>query len=248
MRTLVTGAAGRVGTAKCEALLTLGHTVVGYDRRPARISHDAFTGITRSLEDATALREACIGVDAVLHISAFMSWAPGDRERLFNANVTGTLNALAAAVADRVGRFIFASTGEVYPDRSPAYLPINEEHPRRPTSPYGLSKPMAEQAVEFHHRCHGLETVILRFSPCDRVARPEQLLLWAALLPESQGPPAARLRQHRHGAPAGALGHGREQARGELQRRRPPLPHGHLRYPRHRPGCHPGTHVGGGGG
>ncbi len=164
MRVLVTGAAGRVGAATCEALLARGHNVVGYDLRSVQIAYDRFAAITGSLEDAPALHQACTDVDVVLHLGAFMSWDPRDQARVFSSNVTGTLNTLAAAAGNEVDRFVFASTGEVYPDRNPAYLPIDEQHPRLPTSSYGLSKLMAEQAVDFYQRCHKLETVILRFS------------------------------------------------------------------------------------
>lgn len=117
-----------------------------------------------NFSEIEALAEACDGVDAVLHLGAFMSWNKEDQSKIFEANVTGTQNVLAAAVAGGAKKFIFASSGEVYPDRNPQYLPIDENHPTRPTSPYGLSKLMAEEAVRFYYRVHGLPSVILRFS------------------------------------------------------------------------------------
>lgn len=164
MKILLTGSAGRVGRSITEKLLARGDSVVGYDMATSPLVHPAFQQIVGNLIDAPAVHDACAGVDAVLHIGAYMTWLAAERSQLFEANVTGTLNVLAAATAHDVHKFVFASSGEVYPDRNPVYLPIDEKHPRRPTSPYGLSKKMAEDAVRFHERVHGLPAVILRFS------------------------------------------------------------------------------------
>lgn len=164
MKILLTGSAGRVGRSLTERLLTRGDSVVGYDRVSSPLAHPHFKQVAGNLTNAQAVHDACAGVDAVLHIGAYMTWLAAEKAQMFETNVTGTLNVLAAATAHQVKKFVFASSGEVYPDRNPAYLPIDEKHPRRPTSPYGLSKKMAEDAVSFHERVHGLPTVILRFS------------------------------------------------------------------------------------
>jgi UDP-glucose 4-epimerase len=104
------------------------------------------------------------GVEAVLHLAALMSWYPDDEAALFDVNVQGTYNLLRAAARAGVGRFVFASSGEVYPELNPAYLPIDEAHPTRPTSIYGLTKLLGEEMVQhFAHRT-GLRYCILRFS------------------------------------------------------------------------------------
>lgn len=164
MKVLLTGSAGRVGRVIAETLLVRGDTVVGFDKISAPWKHPRFTQIEGDLADAQAVQAACAGADAVLHIGAYMTWLASEQAQLFEANVTGTLNVLAGAQSEGVKKFVFASSGEVYPDRNPAYLPIDEAHSRQPTSPYGLSKKMAEDAVRFHERVHGLRAVILRFS------------------------------------------------------------------------------------
>lgn len=164
MRILITGSAGRVGQTIAQILLARGETVIGYDRVVSSWEHPKFHQIVGNLTDERAVHDACAGVDAVLHLGAYMTWLPSERSKLFDSNVTGTLNVLSGATAHGVRKFVFASSGEVYPDRNPAYLPIDEKHPRLPTSPYGLSKKMAEDAVRFHERVHGLLSVILRFS------------------------------------------------------------------------------------
>lgn len=158
---LVTGSAGRVGRAVVAALVGRGRAVRGFDLRPSGTGEREIVG---SLEDAAKLAEAAEGVSDVLHLGAFMSWAPADRDRMFAVNVEGTRRLLDAASAAGVRRFVFASSGEVYPENRPEFLPVTEDHPLRPNSPYGLTKLLGEELVRFHQRTASMETVILRFS------------------------------------------------------------------------------------
>jgi UDP-glucose 4-epimerase len=93
-----------------------------------------------------------------------MSWLPADAGRVYAANATGTFHLLRAAAAAKLRRFVLASTGEVYPEVRPRYLPVDESHPREPTSVYGLSKLLAEEMTAFFQRTQGLPFVILRLS------------------------------------------------------------------------------------
>ena len=158
---LVTGSSGRVGRAVVAALRAQGRTVRGFDLKPSGTGGEEVVG---SLEDAQALSDATKGVSAVLHLGAFMSWAPADRDRMFAVNVEGTRLLLDAAAAAGVRRFVFASSGEVYPENRPEFLPVTEDHPLRPNSPYGLTKLLGEELVQFHQRAGRMEMVILRFS------------------------------------------------------------------------------------
>jgi UDP-glucose 4-epimerase len=105
---------------------------------------------------------AAEGCDKVLHIGAFMSWHPKDNVAMFHANVTATQMLLEAAKLNRAQRFVFASSGEVYPETRAISLPVTEDHPRNPISFYGETKKLGEDLVEFY-RGQGLETTILRF-------------------------------------------------------------------------------------
>ncbi len=158
---LVTGSAGRVGRAVMAALRAKGRDVRGFDLRPSGMDGEEVVG---SLEDSALLGQAVEGVIDILHLGAFMSWAPADRERMFSANVDGTRRLLEAASAAGIRRFVFASSGEVYPENRPERLPVTEDHPLRPNSPYGLTKLLGEELVRFHQREALMETVILRFS------------------------------------------------------------------------------------
>ncbi|WP_312794609.1 NAD(P)-dependent oxidoreductase [Tianweitania sp.] len=157
---LVTGSAGRVGRAVVAALRSQGRSIRGFDLRSSGLADE----VVGSLDDAQAVAQAMSGINDVLHLGAFMSWVPADQQRMFTANVEGTRILLQAAANEGVRRFVFASSGEVYPENNPQFLPVTEEHPLQPTSPYGLTKLLGEELVRFHQRAGRMETVILRFS------------------------------------------------------------------------------------
>ncbi|THK39485.1 NAD(P)-dependent oxidoreductase [Ensifer sp. MPMI2T] len=164
MKVLVTGSAGRVGSFVARQLLASGRQVRGFDLRSAGLEDAAFEEVVGAFDDREAASRACEGIDAVLHLGAFMSWLAGDRDKLFRANVEGTRIVLEAAAAAKVGRFVFASSGEVYPENKPEFQPITEDHPTKPLSPYGMTKLIGEELVKFQGRASAMETVILRFS------------------------------------------------------------------------------------
>mgnify|MGYP003624477284 FL=1 len=161
---LVTGSSGRIGSAVVEALLAKDLAVRGFDLRASGRTCGHYDEVTGSLDDARAVENAVSGVDAVLHLGAFMSWAPQDKANMFSANVEGTRLLADAASAAGARRFVFASSGEVYPENAPLSLPVTEDHPLNANSPYGLTKLLGEEIVRFHQRAGKMETVILRFS------------------------------------------------------------------------------------
>lgn len=164
MNILVTGSAGRVGSAVVGRLLEKGYRARGLDLRPSGRDHDRFSEVVGTVDNPGTAQQALRGIEVVLHLGAFMSWDPKDRSKLFQANVEGTRVLLEAAAGEGVRRFVFASSGEVYPETNPERLPITEDHPLNANSVYGLTKLMGEELVRFHQRTGTLETVILRFS------------------------------------------------------------------------------------
>ncbi|TKT79150.1 NAD(P)-dependent oxidoreductase [Aquamicrobium sp. LC103] len=164
MTILVTGSAGRIGSAVVKALLARGETVRGFDLRESGLAHPSYSEVVGAFDDRAKCEIATAGAGAVLHLGAFMSWRAEDRDRLFAANVEGTRRILEAAASAGTRRLVFASSGEVYPENVPDYLPVDEEHPFRPNSAYGLTKLLGEELVRFHERTGSMETVILRFS------------------------------------------------------------------------------------
>jgi UDP-glucose 4-epimerase len=169
-RVVVTGAAGRIGQLLIDLLRGRGSQVVGIDVAPGADIQVDLSAIRNSTSE---LRSALAEAGAVVHLAALMSWDESRAEEVYQVNVTGTLNllrSLESATATRPPRVVLASTGEVYPELAPAYLPIDESHPTRPTSHYGLSKLMAEQAVQFYGRRTSSPPVILRFAHTQRAS------------------------------------------------------------------------------
>jgi UDP-glucose 4-epimerase len=101
-------------------------------------------------------------VDYVIHNTA----QPGvrssveDPRRVNDVNATGTLKILLGCMDANVDKFIYASSSSVY--GRVVYLPLDEEHPTTPISPYGVSKLAAEHYCRVFHEIYGLKTVSLR--------------------------------------------------------------------------------------
>ncbi|MGQ9726811.1 MAG: GDP-mannose 4,6-dehydratase, partial [Candidatus Bathycorpusculaceae bacterium] len=117
-------------------------------------------GDVRKPED---IRKALEGVDAVCHLAAIVNIPLSiENPSLVNeVNVQGTLNLLEASMKHGIQRFVYVSTCAVYGEAK--YLPINEDHPTNPLSPYGASKLAAEHYCKVFHQIYGLKTVCLRF-------------------------------------------------------------------------------------
>ena len=142
MNVLLTGSSGRVGRAVASELLSNGHSVTGFDFVPPAKPLDGVRYVQGSLSDFPAVAAVCGqgGFDAVAHLGAFMSWNETDIRKMYDSNVTGTFNLLESCKMAGIGKFIFVSSGETYPEGNAAYLPVDEEHPQKPMSFYGETK------------------------------------------------------------------------------------------------------------
>lgn len=163
MRVLVTGSNGRVGRSVVAELIRQGHSVVGFDLGPAPAEMANFRYLQGALEDPAAVDHAAADVEAVIHLGALMSWAEADAPKVFTSNVTGTFTLLEAVARKGLKRFVFGSSGEVYPENRPVFLPLDEHHPTQPNTAYGMSKLLGEDMVWFYARKYGVPTVVLRF-------------------------------------------------------------------------------------
>jgi nucleoside-diphosphate-sugar epimerase len=118
--------------------------------------------------DLDALRPAIRGQHAVVHLAAIDSSVTAPPEVVFDANVRGTWNVLHAAAEAGVERVVICSsssaTGLDYtnPRLPPVYLPIDEDHPLRPSQAYGLSKQLDELIAQSFGSRGGMEVVCLR--------------------------------------------------------------------------------------
>ncbi len=119
--------------------------------------------LQHSITDLEKLREACRGVDYVIHLAARTSVPRSVKDPIETnrVNVDGTLNVLVAARDANVKRVVFAGSSSVYGE-TPT-LPKIESMPTSPISPYGVSKMVGEVYGQVFQRVYGLEFVSLRY-------------------------------------------------------------------------------------
>lgn len=158
MRIAVTGAAGFLGSHVADHLAAAGHDVWAVDQK---ISARRRT-VEADLLDADSLGAAFRGADAVCHLAAVGDvYLAAEKPALAaSVNVTGTANVCEAALAEKVGRLVIASTWEVY--GHPHYQPLDEDHPTEPDHPYNITKLAGEQLGRAYVRLKGLDLVALR--------------------------------------------------------------------------------------
>ena len=168
MRLLVTGGAGYIGSVTAAHLLRDGHAVTVLDNLSAGQSAavPAEADLVRGdLADgeATARLLRDRQIEAVLHFAGSISVAES-MERpgwYFENNVTNGLRLLEAMRAAEVRRIIYSSSAAIF--GAPARVPIAEDEPSCPTSPYGESKLAFERMLEWYRRQHGFRSVTLRY-------------------------------------------------------------------------------------
>jgi len=172
-RYLVTGAAGFIGSHLVERLVREGAQVralVHYSSRSGhgtldllpddiRASVDVIAG---DVTDATCVHDAVAGCDVVLHLAAIISIPHSYRavEQCLAANAAGAMRVLEACRRHGVRRLVHTSTSEVY--GSARVVPMSEDHPIAPQSPYAATKVAADALVMAMHRSHGVPAVIVR--------------------------------------------------------------------------------------
>jgi nucleoside-diphosphate-sugar epimerase len=188
VRIAVTGVAGDVGGFVARELAGAGHAVVGVDlREPTGLPLQRFAradvGAPPELETAFA------DCDAVVHLAAVRDPGIVPDAQLFQVNVVGTFNALEAAVASGVRRFVLASSeaviGLAAPGAVPDYVPIDEQHPLRPADVYALSKVLGEDLCRSYADRGALSTVCLRTAYVYSLAWRDDAL--ASLASETRG-------------------------------------------------------------
>ena len=100
-------------------------------------------------------------VDIIIHCAAQISINKSVEDPIFDAevNILGTLRLLEFARKNKVEKFIYLSSAATI--GHPVFLPITEEHPRNPLSPYGLSKYFAEKYVQLYADLYDLNSVVI---------------------------------------------------------------------------------------
>ncbi len=170
MRIAVTGGAGFIGSHVVEAYLAAGHEVLVIDslwehgggRRENVPAGARFIQMDIRDEAITALI-AEFAPEIVSHHAAQHSVAISARDPIYDArvNVVGLLNVLEAAQRGGSRKVIFASSGATF--GTPERLPITDATPQRPTSPYGITKMVAEHYLRFYRASRELDFTALRY-------------------------------------------------------------------------------------
>ena len=176
MTSIVTGVAGFIGSTLAEALLEQGDSVIGIDcfldyyerelkeKNLERLNaSEGFHLVEDPLQEINLTR-LLEGSDRLFHLAAQAgvraSWG-SDFSIYTTNNILATQKLLEAAVTSELRSFVFASSSSVYGDS--AALPMKEDVPLHPVSPYGVSKLAAEKLCELYFLNHGLPTVSLRY-------------------------------------------------------------------------------------
>ncbi len=167
MRVLVSGGAGYVGSVTVEQLTLTGHEVVVLDSLATGHRESVAPGATLSVhsvrdKDAVVALLRQHHIEAVLHCAARSLVAESLREPglYYSENVVGGITLLDALREAGVDRIVFSSTAAVYGD--PDKVPIRENAPTRPMSPYGATKLAFEGAMAWY-AAYGLRSVSLRY-------------------------------------------------------------------------------------
>ncbi len=174
-RMVVTGAAGFIGSHICEALVARGDDVLGidcftdyYDVAQKRANLSALAGNPRFQlveESLTRLDLKCTlsGAGVVFHLAAQpgvrKSWG-SDFETYIENNVRAT-QMLCEAMKGSSARLVYSSSSSVYGQT--AQLPMREDHPTQPNSPYGVTKLAGENLCLLYAANHGLSVAALRY-------------------------------------------------------------------------------------
>lgn len=168
MSILVTGGAGYIGSHMVHALVDAGEPVVVID--------NLSTGFIQALpphvplvvgnigdRDLLSVVIAEHGVNAIIHFagSIVVPESVADPLGYYHNNTSNSRTLIEAAVSSGVKSFIFSSTAAVYGD--PASVPVNEDAPTNPMSPYGRSKLMSEWMLHDAGIAHDLRYVVLRY-------------------------------------------------------------------------------------
>ncbi len=174
---LITGVAGFIGSNLLETLLKLNQKVIGLDNFATGFQHNLdevqalvsseqwhrFTFIKGDIRDQQTCRQACSGVNYVLHQAALGSVPRSIEDPLTTNenNISGFLNMLVAARDAGVQRFVYAASSSTYGDH--ADLPKVEDKIGNPLSPYAVTKLVNELYADVFARTYNFKTIGLRY-------------------------------------------------------------------------------------
>jgi UDP-glucose 4-epimerase len=167
MNILVTGGAGYIGSNVVRLLLESGHQVVVLDdlRQGHREAIPDVPLVVGDVCDGDAVRQARekVPFDAVVHLAGdcLVGESMQHPDRYYRNNLISSMKLVQHLRAMDVCRMVFSSSAATYGE--PDSLPMSEEHPTRPSNPYGETKLAFERLLHWQHRAHGFRSVSLRY-------------------------------------------------------------------------------------
>jgi UDP-glucose 4-epimerase len=166
MKALVTGGAGFIGSNVVELLQAEGHEVVILDDLSSGYAENLQPGaefVEGDVSVASVVESAARGCDVIVHLAASV----GNTRSIDNPvrdseiNVIGTLRVLEAARTHNIQRVVASSSAGIFGELKT--LPIAEDHPQDPDSPYGASKLAEEKMCLVYNKLYGMSNVALRY-------------------------------------------------------------------------------------
>ncbi|GBE91284.1 UDP-galactose 4-epimerase [Nostoc cycadae WK-1] len=167
---LVTGGAGYIGSHAVLALKTAGYEVIVLDNLSnghREIVEEVLQVklIVGDMSDRPLLDQlfATHNIAAVMHFAAYIAVGESVTEpaKYYRNNVVGTLTLLEAMLAASINKFIFSSTCALY--GVPQFIPLTEDHPQSPISPYATTKWMVERILSDFDIAYNLKSVSFRY-------------------------------------------------------------------------------------
>jgi UDP-glucose 4-epimerase len=165
-----TGGAGFIGLHVIPMLLERGYNVRIFDNMfrgdRDRVAELVSTGhvelVDQDVRYGAAVHQAMKGCESVIHFAAVsINKSQADPYESIDINIVGSHNVFSAAADHGVRRLVFASSASVYGD--PQRIPMHEDDPLRPLTPYCISKRACEELLGFYQRRTGLSWIALRF-------------------------------------------------------------------------------------
>lgn len=162
MEITVFGAAGFVGRNLLEELAGTGHSVTACDIDPIDELPANATFTEVDVTDKNAVEEAVTGADAVVHLAAHPLPASTENPRR-NAeiNILGSLTVFDAAREHDVEKVVFSSASSLVGEVET--VPVPEDHPAAPQSPYGVAKHAVEEYLAVYQQLYDLDYLVYRF-------------------------------------------------------------------------------------
>lgn len=158
----VVGASGFVGRNVVTELAAADHRVRALDVEPFDPPHEAVSYQSVDVTDPDSVAQAINGADAVVHLAAHPLSASVDQPREnAEVNVVGSLNVLDAARETGVEQVFFASASSLVGEVET--VPVPEDHPVTPKSPYGVAKHAVEEYLDVYSDLYDLDYLVFRF-------------------------------------------------------------------------------------